>query len=217
MLQAILFDLDGTLVDSAPDIAAAMNRSLVRAGLAPHPVESYRQMVGNGARVLTQRAAAGHPEAWEEVYRMYREDYSLNLLRDTRPYPGIRAMLEALRDAGMRLCVLSNKDQEDVRRVIDGCFPGFSFDRIRGRSDRFPLKPDPSSALDLLSAMGVPPGKTWVAGDSAVDIALAKAMKAPSLGCAWGFRGRAELESAGADRIAENAFEALNVFTDDDR
>ena len=99
MLQAVLFDLDGTLVDSAPDIAAAMNRSLVRAGLAPHPVESYRQMVGNGARVLTQRAAAGHPEAWEEVYRMYREDYSLNLLRDTRPYPGIRGMLEALRDA----------------------------------------------------------------------------------------------------------------------
>ena len=217
MLQAVLFDLDGTLVDSAPDIAAAMNRSLVHAGLTPHPVERYRQMVGNGARILTQRAAAGHPEAWEEVYRLYREDYSRNLLRDTRPYPGIRAMLDALREAGFLLCVLSNKDQEDVQRVVTGCFPGFPFDRIRGRSERFPLKPDPSSALDLLSGMGVTPEKTWVTGDSAVDIALAKAMNAPSLGCAWGFRGRGELESAGADRIAENAIEALDVFTDDNQ
>jgi len=213
MLQAILFDLDGTLVDSVPDIAAAMNRSLRRAGLSPHPVESYRQMVGNGARVLTRRAAAADPSAWERVYQMYRKDYALHLLRETRPYPGIPALLEALRARGIKLLVLSNKDEADVRQVLRGCFPSFRFDRVRGRLDAFPLKPDPASAGDLLRLEGVLPQDACVVGDSAVDIALAKALGAPSLGCAWGFRGEDELRTAGADHIAQNAGEALKILT----
>ncbi len=215
MPQAILFDLDGTLVDSVPDIAAAMNRSLRRAGLPTHPAERYRQMVGNGARILTERAAAGHPEAFERVYRMYRKDYALHLLRETRPYPGIPALLEALRARGKRLFVLSNKDEADVRKVLEGCFPGFRFDRVRGRLDAFPLKPDPASARDLLRLEGLLPRDVCVVGDSAVDIALAKALGAPSLGCAWGFRGAQELVEAKADHVAQNAGEALRLLLSD--
>ncbi len=214
MLQAVLLDLDGTLVDSVPDIAAAMNRALSMAGLPEHPVESYRLMVGNGARILTRRAAEGAPEKWEQIYRTYRETYSRVLLCRTRPYPGIPELLEGLRKHGIRRFVLSNKDQADVARVVEGCFPGTVFDRVCGRRDEFPLKPDPASALDLLSSAGIAPEHTCVIGDSAVDIALAKAMGSPSLGCAWGFRGRGELADAGADRICDTALEALSVLTD---
>ncbi|MBQ8136596.1 MAG: HAD hydrolase-like protein [Clostridia bacterium] len=153
-MRILIFDLDGTLVNSLPDIAGAMNHSLTACGLPPHPVEAYRLMVGNGAVKLTERACAPHSEKEAEVYRRYRARYSAHLAEETHPYPGMPEALRALRAMGYALAVISNKNQADVEQVLSHCFPGFAFDAAVGLLEGEPLKPDPAPANRMLARLG---------------------------------------------------------------
>ena len=208
MRPILIFDLDGTLVNSLPDIAAAMNTALKANGLPVHSESAYAAMVGNGAVVLTERACGNRQDRVKDVYTFYRKQYSAHLDEKTHPYPGMPETLISLREQGYALGVISNKNQRDVERVCRSCFPDFQFDAVIGCLEGEPLKPDPACAARLTAPLGASQGDILaVIGDSAVDAAFAHGLGVACIGCAWGFRGRAELEKANAEMIADSAEE----------
>ncbi|MBE5787490.1 MAG: HAD family hydrolase [Clostridiales bacterium] len=201
MKKAVIFDLDGTLVNSLPDISGAMNRTLAAMGMPVHPEEAYKYMVGNGAEKLAQRAAAGHPEMAQTVLERYREDYQEHSRVNSHAYPGIREMLEKLTARGVKIAVFSNKDQKDTENVAAYYFPRIAFSAIRGKVADVPLKPDPAGALLCARAMGVSPDECLYVGDTNVDMQCGNAAGMETVGVLWGFRTQQELLSGGARHL----------------
>ena len=202
MIKAVIFDLDGTLVNSLPDISAAMNRSLARFSLPTHNEEQYKQMVGNGAIKLAERACYPYVELAEKVFDVYKQDYSHNCAVNTYAYPGIDRLLRSLLEKNVTLCVLSNKDQKDCETVLEKCFPNIAFSVIRGRQKGCALKPDPESALGIIRETGCEKSDVLFVGDSAPDMICARNAGISSIGCLWGFRGKEELVKNGACHLA---------------
>ena len=202
MKKAVIFDLDGTLINSLPDIAAAMNRSLARFGLPVHAEAEYKYMVGNGVFKLTERSVGPHTAYFDGVLDAYREDYGRNSRVDTAAYRGVADMLTALDQKGLRLCVLSNKDQADTENVLACYFPGIAFAVIRGRRDGVPLKPDPAGALLIAQELGLSPEDFWYVGDTATDMRCGNASHMETVGVLWGYRPREELMASGARELA---------------
>ncbi len=188
MRDFVVFDLDGTLLNTLPDIAGAMNRVLFRYGLPQHPEESYKLFTGNGARVLTQRALAGQEEMLEHVYSAYLLEYSRNSRVNTQPYEGIRVMLRQLQDADVKLIVFSNKDDPETKSVIAHYFPDIHFSAVLGSRSGVPLKPDPAALLALLEELELSPGQGLYVGDTVTDLQCARAAKIPSVAVLWGFQ-----------------------------
>lgn len=206
MKKLCVFDLDGTLVDSIADIAAALNHALGVMHREPHPVEAYYRMVGDGMELLCRRAmGAASQEETDRLIALYQKEYLANCCVRTRPYPGIPELLEALKAAGYLLAVLSNKPQEQTQEVVGTLFPGAPFFMALGQSPRFPKKPEPDSMLYLLEQAGADREETWYIGDSDVDVQLGQRAGVETVGVSWGFRGNRELREAGASRIAEDA------------
>ena len=198
MTGAILFDLDGTLTDTLADIADAMNRALRMHGLPEHPVDAYRMMVGNGAAMLARRAVGERQELAADVLRDYQRRYETHSLVRTRPYEGMPEALRALKARGLRLAVLSNKPDADSRLVVSHFFGGALFDIVQGQKPGVPAKPDPTAALAIAEALGVPPAEWLYLGDSGVDMDCAVRAGMRPAGVLWGFRGEEELLAHGA-------------------
>lgn len=211
MKKAILFDLDGTLVDSLPDIAAAMNRSLTKAGLPTFPTKDYLMKVGNGVFKLTERSVGERTDLFDTVLRYYRADYAENCAVDSRPYPGIPEALEDFKSMGLKVCCLSNKDETDVKKVLGYCFPGFAFTVTRGRRDGVPLKPDPAAALSILEEIGVTAEEAVFVGDTLMDVSCGKNAGITSIGVTWGFRPGEDVLTYGADHIADSAEDLIRI------
>ncbi|MBE5804986.1 MAG: HAD family hydrolase [Clostridiales bacterium] len=209
MYQAVLFDLDGTLTNTLEDIAFAMNRALRLHGLPEHPVDAYRYMVGDGAKVLAQRAAGDRGELAEDVRQTYQAYYQEHNLDRTRPYEGIPELLAALRRRGVKLCVFSNKPHADTCRVVKHFFPEIDFDVVRGQLEGVPVKPDPAGALAAAEDMGVPPENFLYLGDTDVDMICAHRAGMHPVGVAWGFRTAEELLNAGAERLIQHPMELI--------
>jgi phosphoglycolate phosphatase len=210
---AILFDLDGTLLDTLEDIAASMNAALVRGGFPPHPVQRYRQFVGGGVADLSMRvlpAGSGEEEA-RRVAGYMSEEYSLRWADRTRPYPGVRALLDALRDAGVRRAVLSNKPDGFTVMLCKRFFLSDDFEIVRGSREGVPKKPDPAAALDIARGMGIDPARFIYLGDSGSDMKTALAAGMHPVGALWGFRGADEIAAAGAKLMLERPEEAVGL------
>ena len=208
-LRAVIFDLDGTLVDSLGDIADAMNHALAHHGLPTHPEADYLRFVGEGVKELVRRAVPSGREAlYEPVLATYREHYDAHLFDRTRPYPGIPGVLTALSDAGVRMAVLSNKSDGFVKRLAAKLLPGVRFSAVYGERPGVPRKPDPTAALALAAELEVPPGACGFVGDTAVDMDTARAAGMYGVGVTWGFRGH-ELQAHGARAVATTADELL--------
>lgn len=211
MLKGVFFDLDGTLVDSLADIAAAMNRALAKFDLPGFPVEDYRYKVGNGSFILSQRCL---PEARKQEAEALRGEYSREYLAaccvHTVPYEGVLEMLQTLRVHGLKLAVITNKPQEQAEEVMH-LLPENAVDGLYGQSRRFPVKPDPSIFHDVMDAFGMQPEEVLYCGDSAVDIEFAHNANAKAIGCNWGFRGSDELQAAGADFLAGTPGELAEI------
>ncbi len=210
MNQAVIFDLDGTLVDSLADIAAAMNEVLDRHGYSPHPVPAYRRFVGDGVEKLVERAVPGADGATvarlvEEMRRTYRNA----ALRTTRPYPGIPELLEGLTAAGIPFAVLTNKPHGPAVEMIQALLGKWKFAAVQGAVPDLPRKPDPAGARMLARRMGVEPNRCVLVGDTATDMATAVAAGMIPVGVLWGFRDRAELAAAGARHILREPSELL--------
>lgn len=202
MKKAVIFDLDGTLINSLPDIAGAMNRSLRRFGLPEHPEDSYRFMVGNGVFKLTERAVGADGSQLQNVLHAYQADYAQHCRVNSYVYPGIPELLRELTALGLMLCVFSNKDQPDTESVLSYYFPGVSFAAVRGRTDGVPLKPDPAGALLIAASLSLAPADCWYVGDTATDMRCGNAAGMETVGALWGFRPREELAAQAKHLIA---------------
>jgi len=200
-MRGVIFDLDGTLVDSLGDIAAAMNRTLAARGFPTHPLEAYRTFIGEGVRKLAERALP--PGALSEVTSLvdsYQADYAEHLLESSAPYPGIPELLQALESHGVPMTVLSNKPDAPTRQLVEAFFGGSRFRAVSGERPGVPRKPDPTAALELARAMDVAAADVSFIGDTLVDVSCARAAGMRPLGVLWGFRAE-EVAASGVTTV----------------
>ncbi len=210
MTPLVLFDLDGTLVDTAPDIAAALGAALAEIGVAPPPLPVVKRMVGDGARELIRRALAGRPpdaarkEAEQEaVFQSFLANYRAQVCVASRLYPGAAEAVAALRGDGVRLAVVTNKPGDLARRLLATLGLADELDAIIGDGDGFPRKPDPAAALSLLSRAGASRERTVVIGDGLPDMRLARALGATAVAATWGYVPATELAAEAPAFLAE--------------
>lgn len=211
--KAVIFDLDGTLLDTLADLANASNRALERLGYPTHPVEAYRMFVGDGARKLCERmlpAQARTDGEIEQARRLFDLEYQGHLFDCTRPYPGIEELLDALQGQGILLGVVSNKPDAFVQAIVRRYFPN-RFPAVAGQQGGR-VKPDPSGVNEVLRRFSLSPEQTLYVGDSGVDMQTAKNARTHSCGVSWGFRGREELEQAGAEFVIDHPLELPAVL-----
>ena len=213
MIRAILFDLDGTLVNSIYDIAAAMNHALESLGQPTFSVEQYYRMVGNGMKNLCRRALAGDKQhLLEELLCRYHTRDLAHCCDDTVVYEGVPQLLLQLQEKGYKLALITNKPADQAQKVMDALLPGAPLDVVWGQQPPFAVKPDPAVYHHVCALLGVKAEETVYCGDSDVDILFAKNAGATGLGCLWGFRGKEELLAAGADLLAERPLDILECL-----
>ncbi|MBO4229677.1 MAG: HAD-IA family hydrolase [Clostridia bacterium] len=205
MRKTILFDMDGTVLDTLDDLTDAVNYALSKNGLPVRSREEVRSFLGNGERILILRAVPDETpeEVSKTVQTAFHVYYEANSSRKTRAYPGIPEALRKLRRAGCSLGVISNKTDEAVRDLCFRYFPGL-FDVSIGDNEALRRKkPFPDGVFDAMRFLGSAPEDCLFVGDSDVDLNTARNAGLPFIGCAWGFRGRAFLEASGAEAIAD--------------
>lgn len=197
-VKAFLFDLDGTLLDTMAGLAESVNYALRTRGERTWSVDEVRSFVGNGARLLVARAAAGgesRPD-FDDLLSDFRSHYAQHAAEGARPYDGIQKLISALKANGAALGVVTNKDEDVARSLVSRFFPE-SFSFVAGGNAGRPPKPDPASPLAALKALGAKASETLYIGDSEVDAATASAAGLPFVLCSWGFRPREALEPLG--------------------
>lgn len=209
LIKAVLFDLDGTLTDTLQDIATAMNRALRLHGLPEWPLDAYRTLVGDGARVLAQRAVREQQALAPSVQAEYQAYYERHTRVATRPYDGIPEMLHALQQAGLKLAVFSNKPDADTRNVVAHFFPDIRWTAVRGQVEGIPVKPDPTGALLVAKALDVSPPEILYLGDTATDMRCAIHAGMLPVGALWGFRTEDELRLSGAKHLLSHPSELI--------
>jgi len=198
VIRAVLFDLDGTLVDSLVDIASALSLALADHGLEKPPVETVRMWIGGGARNLVASAidaARLQPDMTDRVLARFRIHYAAAPIVETRLYAGIARILDELTVADLRLAVLTNKPHDLAVRICGPLLAPWPFGSVVGQRPGIALKPDPAAALEIATELGIPPADCAFVGDSAIDLETAKAAGMRAVGVTWGFRPRAELEA----------------------
>lgn len=215
-IQAVIFDLDGTLLDTLADLADAVNRVLAANGYPQHPDNDYRWFVGDGSAMLITRALPPDCRDAENVHaclERFVADYNQHWHRKTAPYPGIMELLERLQKRGLKLAVVTNKPHRFAEKMIAHYFPKTSFAPIFGQREDLPKKPDPTQALAAARQMKAAPQDCLFVGDSAVDIETARRAGMRAIGAGWGFRTKSELIDAGADHIIDHPMEVLPLLT----
>jgi phosphoglycolate phosphatase len=214
-LAAILFDLDGTLLDTLADLADSTNRCLARLGLPGHPVEAYRYFVGDGLTNLALRTLPVErrdPGTVEALKDLFNRDYHEHWADRTRPYEGITGLLDALSALGRPMAILSNKPHAFTVEMVRHFFSAWKFAAVFGARDSHPRKPDPAAALEASAAMGLSPAQLLYAGDTGTDMETARNAGMFAVGVLWGFRPRAELLDSGAQALVSRPAELLAFF-----
>lgn len=215
MVKYIIFDLDGTLVNSIYDLADSVNSVLLQNGYKTHPLESFYYFVGNGTLKLVERTLPEDKRTDEEIERVHEqfaEHYSKNYLNKTVPYEGVRNLLDELNNLGVEYAVASNKTDIFTREIIEKLFPRNRFDKIMGKKKGNPTKPNPKIVYDILSGKDLKDSEILFVGDSNVDIQTGHNANIKSVGCLWGFRDKKELEEAGADFLISSPYELLEII-----
>ena len=210
MKKLVIFDLDGTLLNTIADLANSTNYALKVLGYPIHEPDKYNFMVGNGINKLFERALPDVEKTEENVLRVRQEFvpyYDQHNADKSRPYPGVTELLETLQTAGMQLAVASNKYQTATEKLIAHYFPNIKFTAVFGQREGIPVKPDPIIVKEILQIAKVQEEETLYVGDSGVDMQTAINAGVTSCGVTWGFRPRTELESFHPDHIVDNAEE----------
>ena len=213
MNKLVIFDLDGTLLNTIDDLGTAANHTLAELGLPQHTLDEYRLMVGNGMRKLIMRALpqdkASDDAFVDSTLQQFLEYYADHIDVHTKPYPGIPELINTLSTAGYQLAVASNKIQAGAEKLIEKFFPGIPFVSVMGNSPLYPLKPDAAVVEYIMQEAGTDRAHTVMVGDSGTDIQTARNAGIPIIAVSWGFRPRHELTSA--DYIADSTA-ALEAF-----
>ena len=213
--QAVVFDLDGTLLDTIDDLADAANRSLEKLGFPVHPTSAYKIFVGDGMRALVERILPEDKRddaTVDRAYEMMREEYSQSWDAKSKPYEGICEMLRSLESKGMKLAVLSNKPDFFTKLCVKKFFPDTNFQQVLGVCEIRPPKPDPTGALNLAKELGVEPRNCLYMGDTNTDMQTANSAGMFAIGVEWGFRTREELAKNNARKIISRPAEVLELL-----
>lgn len=217
MKHAVIFDLDGTLLNTLGDLRAATNHALEVRGLPPHSMEEIRQFIGNGIRLLICRAMPkGTPEAEiDAALDDFKAYYAAHIHDRTVPYDGIPQLLTALRKRGIQVAVLSNKIDSASQQLIEYFFPGKT-DVVFGEHVGVPRKPDPTSCRMVMQQLGVQPEQVLYVGDSGTDMQTAKNAGLYAVGVTWGFRSKEVLLEYGADVLVHRPEQILQILDSDE-
>lgn len=204
-IDAVMFDLDGTLADTLADLAASGNHAMRAVGRPIYAQRDYRTLVGQGLdRLIRDALGPEHAALFDDAIEVFRGHYAEHRYDHCRPYPGIPEMLDALTEAGYPLAVMSNKPDEATVEMVDRVFGRWSFAAVRGHRAGYPVKPDPTAALEICEELDTPPGRWAYVGDTDVDMHTGKAAGFFTVGVAWGFRPIQELTDAGADAVIDH-------------
>ncbi len=214
MKQLVIFDLDGTLLDTISDLGAATNYALRSFGYPEHNLSSYTKFVGNGITRLIERSLPEDdktPETVAKVLEKFTEYYNEHKTDLTKPYPGIPELLKELESMGLKLAVASNKYQAAVVSLIRHYFPDINWCAVEGQKEGVPTKPDPSIVFEILAKCPTRESKVLYVGDSGVDMETARRACVDSCGVSWGFRSVKELRDHHADNIVNTPDEIITV------
>lgn len=217
LYQAVLFDLDGTLLDTIDDLADSMNASLSAMALPPYPVDRYRVMVGDGMKMLAHRVLPEDRQDEASIARCMagmRDAYEQRWQAKSRPYDGIPELLDALTDLELPGVVLSNKPHDFTEKVVATLLPNWRFACVLGARPGVPTKPDPTGALEIASQLGVAPERFLYLGDTNTDMLTAVAAGMYPVGVLWGFRSAEELTAAGARMLIARPMELMRMMPD---
>lgn len=215
MKKLVIFDLDGTLLNTIADLAAATNQALQQCGFPTHDESEYRFFVGNGINKLFERALPEEERNTENILRIrqlfvpYYDAHNADL---SRPYPGITELLKALQERKIQIAVASNKYQAATRKLVEQYFPEINFIEVLGQREGIPAKPDPGIVNDIIAKARIERDEVIYVGDSNVDMQTAQNAGVTAVGVAWGFRPRAELEAHQPQHIIESAEELLSLI-----
>lgn len=214
MKKGCLFDLDGTLVDSLTDLALSTNEVLQKHHLPIHDLSDYNQFVGNGVKKLMERALGDdHLDILDECLEDFHKIYDEHCLDHTKPYPGMYELIQKLTDQGIQLAVVTNKPHYLAIRIVEHCFPD-CFQTILGQQNIYPVKPSPESTCIALMNLRLSHHDCYFIGDSNVDMDTGYNADIETIGVTWGFRGRQELEDAGATYVADTPEEIWGLVCD---
>ena len=209
-VRLIIFDLDGTLVNTLEDITASVNFTLGRLGRPPVPMEAVRQYVGDGLTALLSRSMGGHDELLHEAAGIYTVHHSRNLVVRSRLYPGVLETLDHFRS--IPLAVISNKTEEFVRPLLEGLDIAGCFRMVLGADAGLPLKPAPDSILHIMRSLQAPRERTVMVGDGTTDVRAGRAAGVTTCAVTWGFRSEAELRTAAPDHVIHAMPELADLF-----
>ena len=215
MKKLVIFDLDGTLLDTIADLATATNHALAQLGYPTHPEERIRSFVGNGINKLLERSLPEQEKNEANVLRLrtyFIPFYDAHNADLSSPYPGIPTLLQELQQKGIMIAVASNKYQTATVKLIHHYFPNISFIEILGQREGVPVKPDPSIVFDIIKKAKVNKGEVLYVGDSNVGMQTAHNAGVDAVGVAWGFRPRTELEALHPLAVIDRAEELLNYL-----
>jgi phosphoglycolate phosphatase len=213
--KAVIFDLDGTLLDTLEDLGNAVNRVLTANGFPTHKIDAYRYFIGDGEAMLITRALPEEKRSDKIIstcLEEYRYDYDRNWNVNTKPYDGVAGMLDALVVHGFKLAILSNKPHEFTKLCVTGLLSKWTFDAVFGQREPIPRKPDPTGALKIAGELKIPPSDFLYLGDTAVDMKTAIAANMFPVGVLWGFRPAEELQKSGAQVLLKKPSDILNIL-----
>lgn len=212
----IIFDLDGTLLDTLEDLGNAVNHVLEENGFPIHTLDTYRYFVGDGTAMLIHRALPENKRNEDTVricVQSFRKEYDKNWNVKTKPYDGVAEMLDILTAHKVKMAILSNKPDDFTKRCVARFLPNWTFDMILGQNTVFPLKPHPAGALEIAKYLNTPPSHCIYLGDTATDMKTAIAAGMFPVGVLWGFRTKKELRENGAQAIIKKPQDILNIVT----
>ncbi|MDR0742949.1 MAG: HAD family hydrolase [Tannerella sp.] len=213
--KLVIFDLDGTLLNTISDLAHSANYALEKNGFPRHPIEAYKYFVGNGINKLLERALPDHEKTEKNILNIrnvFQSYYDTHNMEYTEPYEGIPELLNSLQSKGIKIAVASNKYQKATEKLISRYFSEIKFIAVFGQREGIPIKPDPAVVLEILEIAGIPATETIYIGDSGVDMQTASNSGVMSIGVTWGFRPRSELEAFGAVHIVDSTKEILRLM-----
>ena len=213
--RAILFDLDGTLLNTLQDVADAVNKGLVSLSFPQHTLETYKTLIGEGRDVLVRRALpVDHrdDETALKLLNMVNAEYQIHWADNTRPYPGIPELLDALTAKRIKIAVLSNKADDLTNLCVTKLLSQWRFTLVAGAKPSVPNKPDPTAALQIAKQLDISPVEFLYLGDSDIDMKTANGAGMYAIGAGWGFRSEQELLGAGAKAVIRHPGELLNFL-----